>query len=181
MKQQVKQWWTILIAALILLAAVATAQAAGFSISSPAIEPGHKIPDRFTCRGRDISPPLSWSGTPEGTKSLALVVDDPDAPTGTFTHWIAWNIPVSASGLMHGISRDALLKNMAEGINDFHRPGYNGPCPPPGRIHHYRFTLYAIDTILDLPAQTNRVGLDDALIGHIIGAARFSAMFSINR
>ncbi|NOY70472.1 MAG: YbhB/YbcL family Raf kinase inhibitor-like protein [Deltaproteobacteria bacterium] len=181
MKQQKKRWCKIAVAALVLIAVAATAQSADFPLSSPAIEPGRTIPDAFTCKGMNISPPLSWSGTPKGTKSLALMVDDPDAPSGTFTHWIAWNIPAGSTRLLKGVSKNALPEKMAEGINDFHRPGYNGPCPPPGRIHHYRFTLYALDTLLDLPAQTTRAGLDDALTGHIIGTARFSALFSISR
>jgi len=150
-----------------------------FMITSPAITPGKTIPAVFTCKGRNISPPLSWSDPPAETKSLVLVVDDPDAPSGTFTHWIAWNLPPKAGSLPEGASGNAGMIKMVEGINDFYRTGYGGPCPPPGLPHHYRFTLYALDTRINLSPRATRRRLDEAISGHVIKSAGFSAQFAI--
>ena len=134
---------------------------AGLEITSAAFQDGGTIPIRHTCDGENVSPPLSFAGAPVATRSLALVVDDPDAPVGTFTHWLAWGIDPSAAGLDEG---QAALR---EGRNGFGTTGYAGPCPPHGR-HRYFFRLHALDTDLDLQPGADRDQLDRALEGHVL-------------
>ncbi len=123
-----------------------------FALTSPAFAPGQRIPERYTCDGMDISPPLQWSGAPKNTKFFALLCDDPDAPFGTWTHWIIWNIPASATSLAEGIAAMPTLPNKAlQGTNDFGRIGYGGPEPPEGE-HRYVFHLYALSAPLDCEA-----------------------------
>jgi Raf kinase inhibitor-like YbhB/YbcL family protein len=121
---------------------------------SPAIPPGGEIPAQYTCDGTDISPPLSWSGVPQGTQSLVLVVEDPDAPTGVFRHWAAFDIPPGSHGLDAGYAAARPATGFREARNDFGQPGYGGPCPPKGHAtHHYHFRLLAISRpTLDLGA-----------------------------
>jgi Raf kinase inhibitor-like YbhB/YbcL family protein len=135
-----------------------------FAISSDAFEEGATIPSRYTCDGANVSPPLSFAGPPAGTRSLALVVDDPDAPVGTFTHWLAWGIEPSADGLDEGQAAPR------EGRNGFGTTGYAGPCPPRGR-HRYFFRLHALDTELNLEPGADRDQLDRALDGHVLETA----------
>jgi len=125
-----------------VLAAVLTA---ALSLSSPAFHAGAGIPARYTCSGKNVSPPLRWTRPPRGTRWLALLVVDPDAPGRTFTHWTLWNLPATRRSLPAGI------KWKLQGRNDAGSIGYTGPCPPPGRRHHYVFTLYALDAKLSLP------------------------------
>jgi Raf kinase inhibitor-like YbhB/YbcL family protein len=125
-------------------------------LSSPAFPPGGAIPSEYTCDGTDISPPLVWSGAPAGTRSLVLLVDDPDAPAGTFHHWAVYDIPADATGLPAGYGPGRPASGFGEARNDFGNPGYGGPCPPRGGAHHYHFRLMAISRPrLDLgPAAT---------------------------
>lgn len=111
---------------------------------SPAFVPAGAIPAQYTCSGADISPPLSWSGVPSGTKSLVLIVEDPDAPSGTFHHWGAFDIPSALNGLPQGYSASHRTSRFREAENDFGKVGYGGPCPPPGPAHHYHFVLLAL-------------------------------------
>lgn len=137
-----------------------------FSLRSDAFEEGQPIPPRHTCEGENISPPLAWTEAPEGTRSLALVVDDPDAPGGTFTHWVAWDIDPAPGGLGEGEAAPL------EGGNDFGEQGYRGPCPPPGHgPHHYSFRLTALDAELDLEAGAAKQALERALEGHVVAVA----------
>ena len=124
-------------------------------LASPAIPPGSQIPAQYTCDGSDISPPLSWSGVPAGTGSLVLVIEDPDAPSGTFRHWAVFDIPPASPGLDAGYSANRPAAGLHQARNDFGKTGYGGPCPPPGHgIHHYHFRLLAISRpTLDLRAQ----------------------------
>jgi Raf kinase inhibitor-like YbhB/YbcL family protein len=139
---------------------------AEFVLQSGAFDHDEVIPRRHSCEGEDLSPPLSWSGAPEGTRSLALVVDDPDAPAGTFTHWVAWAIDPGAGELREGEAAPA------EGRNDFGTSGYRGPCPPPGDgPHRYSFRLYALDSDSDLPPGAGKREFERELEGHILGAA----------
>lgn len=141
-------------------------------ISSGAFAPGTSIPRANTCDGQDISPALSWSGAPQGTKSFALIVDDPDAPVGTWTHWLIWNIPASSSGLPEHVSRQTHLPDGAQqGQNDFRKLGYNGPCPPPGKPHRYFFTLYALNADIDVKPGASRRELETALKPHVLSEA----------
>jgi hypothetical protein len=124
-------------------------------IHSPAFGDGEPIPQRYTCDGEDISPPLAWSDVPEGTQSLALICDDPDAPGGTFAHWAVFDMPPDLDGLPEGYSSPAKPGGYGTGSNDFGRPGYGGPCPPNGHgVHHYHFRLLALDA--------DRLELDDS-------------------
>lgn len=120
-----------------------------FSIRSSAFDNGAAIPQEYTCQGRNISPQLEWEGLPSGTQSLALVCDDPDAPAGTWVHWVIYNIPATTSNLKQGIpTSPQLAEGMLQGKNDFGNRGWAGPCPPPGRPHRYFFKLYALDKVL---------------------------------
>src|SRR2546425_10201022 len=115
-----------------------------FSISSPSFQNGKDIPKKFTCDGDDVSPALSWMDPPQGSKSFALIADDPDAPRGTWTHWVLYDIPADVQELSAGIGHDESLRNGAkQGKNDFGNIGYGGPCPPSGAAHRYHFKLYA--------------------------------------
>ncbi len=150
----------------------------GFVLTSTAFEPGKRIPTRYTCDGEDLSPPLSWKGIPEGTRSLVLVVEDPDAPRGTFVHWIIYDIPPDLPGLPEGVPRQRELENGAlQGINDFGVIGYRGPCPPPGKPHRYFFILRALDTVLHLDPGTTRAELEEALKGHVLGETKLMGTY----
>ena len=148
-----------------------------FAIDSTAFAPGGTIPAVHTCSGKDISPPLNWSHIPAGTKSLALIVDDPDAPAGDFVHWVIFNLPADGTGLPEGISHGALPSGAVEGKNGFGRSGYGGPCPPAGKPHRYVFTLYAVDTRLLLPAGTVKDRLMAAMAGHLIARTELTGKF----
>ena len=141
-------------------------------IYSPAFNNNGYIPKKYTCDGIDISPPLNFSGIPNGTVSLALVMKDPDAPHGTFIHWLIWNIPPDATGFLEG-------ENIPypEGRNGFNIIGYGGPCPPKGSTHHYFFILYALDTTIDLNEGANVEELEKAMSGHIIEEAELVGLY----
>ena len=135
-------------------------------LTSEAFEHGEEIPRRHTCEGEDVSPPLVWSGLPDGARSLALICDDPDAPSGTFTHWVAWGLDQDAGGLAEGEAAPA------EGRSDFGTPGYRGPCPPPGHgRHRYFFRLFALDAVPDIEPGAGREELERALQGHLLASA----------
>lgn len=141
-----------------------------FTIRSPNFEHGSSIPAQFTCEGQGLAPALAWSGAPSGTKSLALVVDDPDAPDPrapktTFVHWVLYDLPPTARGLPEG---GALPEGTREGTNDWKRTGWGGPCPPIGR-HRYVFKLYALDTVLPDLRQPTKAQLEKAMEGHVLG------------
>ena len=141
-------------------------------ITSSAFENEETIPVQYTCEGDNISPPLSWSGVPDGAKALALVVDDPDA-SGTFTHWVVYNLPVSPPGLEEGASlSDRLSEGLREGLNDFGEQGYGGPCPPRGAdAHRYFFRLFALDQELNFTGRVTRDQLMDATEGKTLEEA----------
>jgi hypothetical protein len=138
-------------------------------VTTTAFSPGGAIPKSYTCDGTDASPDLSWSGAPAGVQSFAMIADDPDAPVGTWTHWLIWNIPAQSAGLLKGVPKDeTLIDGTRQGRNDFRRIGYGGPCPPPGKPHRYFFKVYALDTKLDLKAGANRDELERATKGHVL-------------
>ena len=142
-------------------------RAMSFTIKTTAFSEGGSIPKKHTCDGADLSPALAWASAPAGTKSLALIADDPDAPVGTWTHWIAWNIPPEGA-LPEGIAKvENLGDGTRQGKNDFKRIGYGGPCPPPGKPHRYFFKLYALDDKLDLKPGASRNELERAMQGHV--------------
>jgi Raf kinase inhibitor-like YbhB/YbcL family protein len=131
-------------------------------ITSSAFQQGGNIPSKFTCDGSDTSPPLQITGVPSGAKSLVLIADDPDAPSGLFTHWLIWNIPAQTSSIAEGSAPKGL-----QGANDFGKSGYRGPCPPPG-THRYSFKIFALDRELELRSGAKRSQLDAAMKGHVI-------------
>jgi Raf kinase inhibitor-like YbhB/YbcL family protein len=141
-----------------------------FEITSAAFEAGGTIPSRYSCDGENVSPPLSFAGAPADTRSLALVVDDPDAPVGTFTHWLAWDIDPGADRLDEGQAAPR------EGRNGFGTTGYVGPCPPRGR-HRYFFRLHALDAELDLQPGADRDQLERALDGHVLETAELMGWY----
>jgi len=131
---------------------------------------GGVIPTRYTCEGMNCSPPLAWEQPPQATRSLALIVDDPDAPGGTWVHWVVYDLPSTATQLPEDVAKTQYLPGGAkQGLNDFRRLGYGGPSPPPGGPHRYFFRLYALDCLLDLKPGLTRKELDRAMNGHILG------------
>lgn len=139
------------------------------SISTDAFKEGETIPAEYACDGKDVSPLLSWKGVPAATKSIALVMDDPDAPGGTFVHWVIFNIPAAAQKMTKGVPKNETLADGShQGINDFGKVGYKGPCPPPGKPHRYYFKIYALDTVLNLQPGASKQQLENAMKGHIL-------------
>jgi len=143
--------------------------AMAFRLESSAFASGATIPRKHACDGEDRSPPLAWTDPPAGTKSFALVCDDPDAPAGTWVHWVLYGVPAGATSLPEGVPPTlALDDGSRQGTNDFQKPGYGGPCPPRGGAHRYYFRLYALDTELNLAAGVKRHQLEAAMKGHIL-------------
>ncbi len=149
------------------------AQPVTIQITSTAFTEGNPIPRKYTCDGEDISPPLAWTGIPAQAKSLALIVDDSDAPMGVFVHWVIFDIPPALNGFPEGLAKTPTLPGTGvQGNADFRRPGYGGPCPPKGKPHHYYFRLYALDSLLNLPAGAKRSDVDKAMQGHILASGQ---------
>jgi len=139
-------------------------------ISSTAFSGGEMIPKKFTCDGPDVSPQLSWTDAPAATQSFALIMDDPDAPVGTWVHWVLYNLPANTKELPEGVEKQEQLASGAlQGRNDFRKIGYGGPCPPAGKPHRYFFKLYALDTKPSLNAGATKADLERAMKGHIVG------------
>lgn len=148
------------------------------TISSPSFSNGGDIARQFTCDGADLSPQLSWTDPPAATKSFALLVDDPDAPVGNWNHWSAWNFPPTLRSLPEGVAKTAHLPDGSDqGTNDFRKPGYNGPCPPPGKPHRYYFKLFALDTKLDLKSNAGKHDLERAMKGHVLAQAEWMGRY----
>ena len=155
------------------------------SLSSSAFASNGAIPAVYTCEGNDVSPPLAWSGVPPGTKSLALIVDDPDAPDPaqprmTWVHWVLYDIPPTANGLPEAVATAALPSGTREGLNDWGRTGYGGPCPPIGR-HRYFHKLYALDTALQNLNKPKKAALETAMQGHILAEASLIGTYQKTR
>jgi Raf kinase inhibitor-like YbhB/YbcL family protein len=152
---------------------LATGPAApGFAFSESGVAEGERIDSRYTCDGEDVSPALAWEGVPEGTAELALVIEDPDAPGGTFTHWLVYGLDPGETGLPEG-GEPAL-----QGTNDFGRVGYGGPCPPGGETHNYVFRLLALDRELDLEERASRDDLLASVEGHVVAETQLTASYS---
>ncbi len=148
------------------------------TVSSQAFEEGSRIPTKYSCQGQDVSPALQWGEPPEGTQSFALIVDDPDAPGGVFTHWVLFNIASDSRGLPEAVPTQAELPTGAvQGKNGFGRIGYGGPCPPPGHPHRYQFSLYALDQPLALKAGVSKKQLLDAMKGHIVAQGQLTGTY----
>lgn len=142
------------------------------TLSSPAFEDNGTIPVKYTCDGMDVNPPLRIKNVPAGARSLALVVDDPDAPRGIWVHWVVWNIDPKTEE----IREDSVPKGSVQGINDFEKRDYGGPCPPSG-THKYFFKLYALDTLLNFSSDAGKAGLEKAMKGQIIGQAQIVGLY----
>lgn len=148
------------------------------ALTSSAFRDGETIPVRHTCDGEDLSPLIGWTGAPVETRTFALICDDPDAPRGTWVHWLIWNLPADAVELGHGVPpRPELPSGARQGLNDGGDLGYAGPCPPPGKQHRYFFRLYALDTALNLPPGVNRADLETAMAGHILGQGTIMGIY----
>lgn len=148
----------------------------GFMLNSTEFTDGGEIPSKYTCQGEDISPPLVWQEVPNGTRSLVLIVDDPDAPDPkaprmTWVHWVLYNIPPQVKGLSAGLTSSSLPSGAREGINDWKRKGYGGPCPPIGR-HRYFHKLYALDAEIKEMVNPTKADIEKAMKGHIIAKAQ---------
>ncbi|HVH08528.1 MAG TPA: YbhB/YbcL family Raf kinase inhibitor-like protein [Gemmatimonadales bacterium] len=151
-----------------------------FTLKSTAFSDGAAIPAKYTCDGDDVSPPLAWSDAPARTASFALISDDPDAPAGTWVHWVLYNVPAATTALPENVAKVETLDlgGARQGRNDFHRPGYGGPCPPPGPAHHYFFKLYALDTVLQLRPAVQKKDLERAIEGHTLGMAQLMGTYA---
>jgi Raf kinase inhibitor-like YbhB/YbcL family protein len=161
------------------MSAQTTGGSMSFQVSSTAFVAGQMIPKKFSCEGSDSSPQLSWTGVPANTKSFALIVDDHDAPAGTWVHWVLYNLPPNMKELPESVEKQEQLSSGAlQGRNDFRKIGYGGPCPPPGKPHRYFFKLYALDANLDLKVGANKADVERAIKGHILGQAELMGKYS---
>jgi Raf kinase inhibitor-like YbhB/YbcL family protein len=150
-----------------------------FELKSPDFKAGSAIPLQFTCVGADISPALQWNAPPSDTQSLALIADDPDAPVGTWVHWVLYNLPAKARSLQQNFPKSEKSQDgTLQGRNDFGKIGYGGPCPPPGGAHRYFFKLYALDTQLTLKAGASKKDLERAMQSHILAQTEYMGRFS---
>ena len=149
-----------------------------FQITSTAFSSGASIAKNYTCDGPDASPSLNWTGAPAGTQSFALIADDPDAPAGTWVHWVLYNLPANATELPEGVKKQEQLPDgTLQGRNDFRKVGYNGPCPPPGKPHRYFFKLYALNAKLTLKAGATKNDVESAMKGHILAQAELMGKY----
>jgi len=170
---------------IVVLALIVPAKARGqkgtssmVKLKTTSFTPGGFIPKRFTCEGANVSPALAWTDPPAGTQSFAIIEDDPDAPSGTFVHWVVYDLPASYRKLPEALSgNDQMPGGGRQGTNDFSRTGYSGPCPPPGGPHRYFIRLYALDAILNLRPAATRNELDAAMQGHILAQAELMGRF----
>jgi Raf kinase inhibitor-like YbhB/YbcL family protein len=170
--------WIVVRSAPVTAAPVQEAQKMAFALSSTSFSREGEIPKKFTCDGADLSPELSWSSPPQGTQSFALIADDPDAPSGTWTHWILFNVPATTRSLSEGVTRvDELPSGGRQGRNDFHKIGYNGPCPPPGKAHRYFFKLFVLDKQLDAKPGASRQEVEQAMQGHVLVKAEWMGKY----
>ncbi|MBP1687748.1 MAG: putative Kinase inhibitor YbhB [Deltaproteobacteria bacterium] len=148
------------------------------TLTSTAFKGGAEIPQRHTCEGADRSPALQWTGAPPGTKSFALIADDPDAPVGTWVHWVVYDLPGDATELAEGLpTSDTLPGGGTQGRNDFRKIGYGGPCPPPGKPHRYFFKLYALDAPTKLKPRATKADVLKAIEGHVLAQAELMGTY----
>lgn len=176
---------TVLVLALVSHALIACGSEAGeegvkmsIQITSPAFEEGKPIPKKHTCGGPDVSPPLEWKGVPEASKSLVIMCDDPDAAMGTWVHWVLFNLPPDATKIAENVAKKPILDGGArQGVNDFQRVGYGGPCPPPGKTHRYFFKLYALDTMIDVGEGVHKKDVEKAMQGHVLAQGQLMGTY----
>ncbi|HEV2435330.1 MAG TPA: YbhB/YbcL family Raf kinase inhibitor-like protein [Verrucomicrobiae bacterium] len=152
--------------------------AMSIQITSTAFTEGRPVPDKYTCAGPNVSPPLQWANAPAGTKSFALIAEDPDAPMGTWVHWVIYNLPPAATALAENRPPSPELPDGSkQGVNDFRETGYGGPCPPPGKPHRYFFKIYALDTVLSLKAGATRRELLKAMESHVLAQGQLMGTY----
>jgi Raf kinase inhibitor-like YbhB/YbcL family protein len=157
---------------------IATADVAStLALTSPAFQNGSAIPERYTCSGQNVSPELMWTGVPHGTRSFALILDDPDAPMGTFVHWVVYNLSPATTAMPEGVSASASVGDGEQGLNGRGALGYTGPCPPSGKPHHYHFRLYALDKKLQLQAGATAEQAEAAIKGHVLATTELIGIF----
>ncbi len=168
-----KPWMMLVFLAAVVLVGCVSGTENRIVVTSPAFKDHAIIPEKYSCAGQDKSPPLEIAVVPEGTKSLAIIVTDPDAPAGEFVHWTAWNIPVTSR-----IPEGSLPQGAVEGTNDFGSIGYGGPCPPPGSVHKYMFRVYALDTTINLPMGAGKTELEKAMEGHVLAEGKLVGIYS---
>ena len=174
----VAPWVLVLVLNLPLAAGVLGKPMATFQLKTSAFSNGGVIPPKFTCDGADVSPALSWNDPPAGTKAFALIMDDPDAPAGTWVHWVLYDLPTRVRELPEGVPKAKDLEIGArQGSNDFRRIGYGGPCPPRGATHRYSFRLYALDRHTQLPSGAVKRDLEHAMKGHILAQSELIGRF----
>jgi len=148
------------------------------TVTSSAFQEGEMIPRKYTCDGANVSPPVAWTGVPDGAKSIALISDDPDAPVGTWVHWVLYNLPLDSTGLAEGIKPVEKLDNGARhGLNDFRKFGYGGPCPP-GGTHRYYFKVYALNAVLELKPNATKADLVKAMEGKMLAQGQLIGKFT---
>ena len=153
-------------------------------LTTSAFADGTPIPVKHTCDGPDVSPPLTWADTPANTKSFALIMDDPDAPMGTWVHWVLWNLPGTRDALPENVPKTGALKEPGgahQGNNTWPKIGYYGPCPPPGKPHRYYFKLYALDGPLSLKAGATKADVERAMQGHVLAQAQLMGTYGRTR
>lgn len=148
-------------------------------LTSTAFSEGQLIPKRYTCDAEDASPPLAWSGIPAEAQSLVLIADDPDAPVGTWVHWVIYDLPADLNGLPEGVAKTLTVPDIGtQGRNDFGKPGYGGPCPPKGKPHRYFFKIYALERLLNLKPGATKADLEKAMQGHILAKGQLIGTYS---
>jgi len=169
----------VLAATLVAMLVVDTGDTAmAFSLTSPAFTANGAIPKEYSCDGANRSPELGWSAPPNGTKALALIVDDPDAPAGTWVHWVLYDLPGDVTGLPAGAPADETVRGATHGTNSFRKLGYGGPCPPPGKVHHYVFKLYALNAPTALKPRATKDDVLHAIEGHVVGQAELIGTYA---
>lgn len=158
--------------------AKASSEAEKLTVSSKAFTEGSTIPKEFTADGNDVSPGITWSEVPKGTKSLAITCEDPDAPAGTWFHWIVYDIPPTTTRMKQGVvKRPDLPEGIKQGTNDFGKSGYNGPSPPKGPVHHYHFKVFALDSKLSLKAGADKRAFYSAIKGKVLGQGMLTGLY----
>src|SRR5712691_6987321 len=177
-------WYHLCMVAAMLSIVAAREGRMAFSLTSTAFKEGGAIPVKHTCDGADVSPPLAWSGAPPGTAAFALIADDPDAPAGTWVHWVLYDIAPTLSAIPENVAKVETLKELggaAQGKNDFRRLGYGGPCPPPGKAHRYFFKLYALNARLGLSPAATKTDVERAMDGRVLATAQLMGTFARQR
>jgi len=158
--------------------AVGATGKATMKVTSAAFIAGQPIPEKYTCDAKNVSPPLQWSGGPESARSLVLIADDPDAPVGTWVHWVVFDIPANVAALPEDLPKGQYTPQGAkQGLNDFKHLGYGGPCPPAGKPHRYFFKLYALDTVLNLPPGSTKQDVERAMEKHVLAEGQLMGTY----